>query len=68
MVWNGRQPATQLVELSVDKSSALAAVTSEPEFGKLKNLPRVEAVARKRLVETVKTEDSNPWLSVIGKV
>jgi hypothetical protein len=38
--WNGRQPGTQLVELSIDKSSAEAAVTRGPEYGKLKNLPR----------------------------
>jgi hypothetical protein len=34
----GRQPGPQLVELSVDKSSAWAAVTRGPECGKLKNL------------------------------
>jgi hypothetical protein len=31
-------PGTQLVELSVDKSSAPGAVTRGPERGKLKNL------------------------------
>jgi hypothetical protein len=39
--------------LSVDKSSAWAAVTRGPECGKLKNLHCVKTVARKRLVETV---------------
>jgi hypothetical protein len=39
-VWNGRQPGTQLVELSVDKSSARAAVTRGPECKKVKNLHR----------------------------
>jgi hypothetical protein len=33
-------PAWDLVKLSVDKSSARAAVTRGPERGKLKNLPR----------------------------
>jgi hypothetical protein len=40
LVWNGRQPGTQLSELSVDKSSAREPVTKGPERGKLKNLPR----------------------------
>jgi hypothetical protein len=31
LVWNGRQPGTHLVELSVDKSSARASVTKGPE-------------------------------------
>jgi hypothetical protein len=41
------------VQLSVDKSSARAAVIRGPEYGKLKNLHRVKSVARKRLVEFV---------------
>jgi hypothetical protein len=41
-------PAWDPVELSVDKSSARAAVTRGPE-----ELSLVKAVARKRLVETV---------------
>jgi hypothetical protein len=41
------------VELSVDKSSAQAAVTRGPECTKLRNLHCVESVARKRLLETV---------------
>jgi hypothetical protein len=49
---NGHQPDTQLVELSVDKSSAWAAVTRGPEHGNLKSLS-VAAIARKQLVETV---------------
>jgi hypothetical protein len=52
-VSNGRQPVTQLVELSDDKSSAARHATIGPECGKLKNPPLFEAVARKRLVETV---------------
>jgi hypothetical protein len=39
-VSKGRQPGTQLVELSVDNISARAVVTRGPECGKLKNLPR----------------------------
>jgi hypothetical protein len=35
---NGRQPGTQLAQLSVDNSSARAAVTRGPECGKLKDL------------------------------
>jgi hypothetical protein len=35
-----RQPGTQLLELSVDESSARTAVTGGPECGTLKNLPR----------------------------
>jgi hypothetical protein len=42
-----------LVELSVEKSSALAAVRRETEWGKLKNLHCVKSVAKKWLVETV---------------
>jgi hypothetical protein len=52
-VWNGHQPGTQLVELSVDKNSVRAAVTREPERRKLKDLHHVKSVARKWLVETV---------------
>jgi hypothetical protein len=37
-VCNGRQPGTQLVELTVDKSSARVAVTRGPECRKLQNL------------------------------
>jgi hypothetical protein len=48
-VWNGRQPGTQLIELSVDKISARAAVTGGPECGKLRKLHCAESVARKRL-------------------
>jgi hypothetical protein len=44
---------TQLVEMSVDKNSAARLATIEPECAKLKNLPLFEAVARKRLVETL---------------
>jgi hypothetical protein len=47
------QPETQLVELSVDKSSARAAVTRRHERGKLKNFHCAKSVGRKRLVETV---------------
>jgi hypothetical protein len=39
LVWNGCQPGTQLAQLSVDKSSALVAVTRGPVWRKLKNLP-----------------------------
>jgi hypothetical protein len=39
--------------LSVDKSSAQAAVTRGPDREKLKNLHCVKSVVRKRLVETV---------------
>jgi hypothetical protein len=42
---------TSLVEFSVEKSSARAAVTRGPEIGKLKNLHCVKLVAKKRLVE-----------------
>jgi hypothetical protein len=45
--------ADSLGELSVDNSSARAAVTRGPECGKLKNLYCVTSVARKRLVEAV---------------
>jgi hypothetical protein len=38
--------------LAVDKSSAQAAMTREPECGKLKKLPLLEAVARERLLKT----------------
>jgi hypothetical protein len=51
LVWNGFQPGTQLVELSVDKTSARAAVARGPECGSWRI--SVEAVARKRLVETL---------------
>jgi hypothetical protein len=51
LVRNGRQPGTQLVELSVDKNSAWVAVTGS-ECVELKNLHCVKSVARKRLVET----------------
>jgi hypothetical protein len=44
-------PAWDLVELSVDKRSAPAAMTRGPESGKLKNLRCVKSVARKRLLE-----------------
>jgi hypothetical protein len=44
---------TQIVELSVDKSSARAAVTRGPECWKLKNLHCVKSVSMKGLVETV---------------
>jgi hypothetical protein len=47
----GRQPGTQLVELSVDKSSAWAAVKTDLSAGSWSI--SVKAVARKRLVETV---------------
>jgi hypothetical protein len=53
LVWNGHQPETKLAELSVDKSSARAAVTRGPEHGKLKNLRCAKSVTRKRLVGTV---------------
>jgi hypothetical protein len=52
LVWNGRQPGTQLVELSVDKSSVRPAVTRRPEWGEAEESPSVEAIDRKRLVET----------------
>jgi hypothetical protein len=39
--------------LSVDRTSARAAVTGGFECGKLKKSPLIEAVARKRLVEMV---------------
>jgi hypothetical protein len=39
LVCNGRQPGTQLVELSVEKISARAVRKRGPEYGKLKNLP-----------------------------
>jgi hypothetical protein len=45
--------STQLVEFSIDKSSARAAVTTGFERGKLKNLHCVKFVARKRIVETI---------------
>jgi hypothetical protein len=40
LVWNCLQPGNQLVKLTVDKSSARAAVTRGPKYRKLKNLPR----------------------------
>jgi hypothetical protein len=40
LVRNGRQPGSPLVELSVDKNSARAAMARGPEHGKLKNLPQ----------------------------
>jgi hypothetical protein len=39
--------------LSVDKSSARAAVSEGPECGKLKNHHCVKSAERERLVETV---------------
>jgi hypothetical protein len=51
LVSNGRRLWAHLVELSVDKCSARAAVTRGNE--KLKNLHYVKSVAKKRLVETV---------------
>jgi hypothetical protein len=39
--------------MSVDKSSAWAAVTRGPEHGKLMNLHCVKSITRKWLVETV---------------
>jgi hypothetical protein len=49
----GRQPGTQLVELSVDKISARVAVTRGSECGRLEESPSVQAVGRKQLMETV---------------
>jgi hypothetical protein len=53
---------TQLAELSVDKSSARAAVREAEEF------LSVEAVAGKFSVETVKTDDTSLCVSVTCKV
>jgi hypothetical protein len=44
---------TQLVELSVDNSSARTSGTKGPEHRKLKYLHCVKSVARNRLMETV---------------
>jgi hypothetical protein len=52
-VCNGRQPGSQLVEFSVDKSSAPAAMTGGPERRKLRNYNCVKSFVRERLVETV---------------
>jgi hypothetical protein len=53
LVWNGRQPGTQLVELSVDKGSARLAVKKRTWEQEAEGSPSVEAITRKQLVETV---------------
>jgi hypothetical protein len=53
LVWNGRQPGTQLAELSVDKKSAKDGCDNGTWAREAEEYPSVEAAAMKRLVETV---------------
>jgi hypothetical protein len=53
LVWNGRQPGTQLVHLPVDKRIWVQEAEESAS---------VEAVAKKRIVET---EDTSLYVSVI---
>jgi hypothetical protein len=53
LVWNGRQPGTQLVELSVDIEFPTGDCDKRTWARENEESLSVEAVARKRLVETV---------------
>jgi hypothetical protein len=60
MVWNGCHPKNQLVELSVDKEFCMGDCNKRTWAQE--ESPLLEAIARKRLVET---GDTNLCVSVI---
>jgi hypothetical protein len=53
LVWNGRHPGTQLVKLSVDKAFCTGGCDKKTWVWEAEESSSVEAIAMKRLVETV---------------